>query len=141
MDKKVSSDSPGQQDLGEDSDKYQEASSPFLVVCFTSQSVSIFMCFRLIYSFQSIRVSTSSAQHLEKWLIEAISLIHPLRKKRPKSLAVRSRSRPAPALANGVSLAENPMAVTTPSTLNEFRRCNPPIFDGEKADHWIVENG
>nr|CAD1832944.1 unnamed protein product [Ananas comosus var. bracteatus] len=23
--------------------------------------------------------------------------------------------------------------------LNEFRRCNPRIFDGEKADHWIVE--
>nr|CAD1827446.1 unnamed protein product [Ananas comosus var. bracteatus] len=23
--------------------------------------------------------------------------------------------------------------------LNEFRRCNPRIFDGEKVDHWIVE--
>nr|CAD1817234.1 unnamed protein product [Ananas comosus var. bracteatus] len=23
--------------------------------------------------------------------------------------------------------------------LNEFRRCDPRIFDGEKADHWIVE--
>nr|CAD1837519.1 unnamed protein product [Ananas comosus var. bracteatus] len=23
--------------------------------------------------------------------------------------------------------------------LNEFRRCSPRIFDGEKADHWIVE--
>nr|CAD1825891.1 unnamed protein product [Ananas comosus var. bracteatus] len=23
--------------------------------------------------------------------------------------------------------------------LDEFRRCNPRIFDGEKADHWIVE--
>ncbi|XP_020082256.1 uncharacterized protein LOC109705887 [Ananas comosus] len=23
--------------------------------------------------------------------------------------------------------------------LNEFRRCNPRIFDGEKADHWVVE--
>ncbi|XP_020112142.1 uncharacterized protein LOC109726763 [Ananas comosus] len=23
--------------------------------------------------------------------------------------------------------------------LNEFRRCNPRIFDGEKVDHWVVE--
>ncbi|XP_020101615.1 uncharacterized protein LOC109719386 [Ananas comosus] len=23
--------------------------------------------------------------------------------------------------------------------LNEFRRCTPRIFDGEKADHWVVE--
>ncbi|XP_020082207.1 uncharacterized protein LOC109705837 [Ananas comosus] len=23
--------------------------------------------------------------------------------------------------------------------LNEFRRCNPRVFDGEKADHWVVE--
>ncbi|XP_020098380.1 uncharacterized protein LOC109717114 [Ananas comosus] len=23
--------------------------------------------------------------------------------------------------------------------LNEFRKCNPRIFDGEKAEHWIVE--
>nr|CAD1821744.1 unnamed protein product [Ananas comosus var. bracteatus] len=23
--------------------------------------------------------------------------------------------------------------------LNEFRRCSPRIFDGEKVDHWIVE--
>nr|CAD1822995.1 unnamed protein product [Ananas comosus var. bracteatus] len=23
--------------------------------------------------------------------------------------------------------------------LNEFRRCGPRIFDGEKVDHWIVE--
>nr|CAD1837570.1 unnamed protein product [Ananas comosus var. bracteatus] len=23
--------------------------------------------------------------------------------------------------------------------LNEFRHCNPRVFDGEKADHWVVE--
>lgn len=23
--------------------------------------------------------------------------------------------------------------------LKEFRNCSPRIFDGEKADHWIVE--